>query len=377
LKPLGDVLMVLQSRRGHAQVARLLEELRRARKQLPGKYEIAAEDPLLAKAIKLELAGMALSRAVVRLTEAAGVPVTLDRKEFETAGLDPDQAVTLRVSDLELRSVLNLMLEPLGLAWQLRGKEIHIGPNMLAPQTTRIYNVKHLLRAQADGRTYDYEPLCRALRATVATGEWQDEGGSGTIAGFQGMLVVNHTAAVQNEIREVLEEIARLEKKQRADAGLPPAEIRELEGDARPPAAAEVTTVLYPLSRTMADPNQANQVQNLVNQLQAQLQGQAAPDTKTAVGLVEQLLKAVEMEQQKSHAESERIAKSAKTLMEILPTSVNPKSWKGAGGTGEVHALPDAIIVRQNAEGHAQVRQVLEKMGFDPVASEQLGLIPR
>lgn len=377
VKGLGDMLVVSQSRRGHQQVARFLEDLRRARRTEPGKYEVPPDDPLLSKSVKLEVKGMPLSRAAVRLAEVAGVPVALDRKGFETAGLDPDHAVTMRASDLELRSLLNLMLEPLGLSWQLKGKLILIQPRMMAPHESRIYNVRHLLRPRADGRDYDYDALCEALRSTVAAGEWVESGGQGDLNRFQGLLIVSHEPRVHTEIRELLEEIARLSEKQRAEAGLPPAVVRELDAvRPRPDEEQPMTVVLYPLTRT-AQNNPESQVQTLLNQLQAQLQGQAPPDAKTAIALVEQLLKALEIEQQKSTSESEKVAKTTKTLVEILPVSIAPKSWKGAGGTGQVHALPDAIIVRQNAEGHTQVRALLEKMGFDPALGEQIGPFAR
>jgi|GEM_PF-3484379 len=377
VKGLADMLVVSQSRRGHQQVARFLEDLRRARRSEPGKYEVPLDDPLLSKSVKLEVKGMPLSRVAVRLAEMAGVPVALDRKGFETAGLDPDQAVTMRASDLELRSLLNLMLEPLGLSWQLKGKLILIQPRMMAPHETRIYNVRHLLRPRADGRDYDYDALCEALRSTVAAGEWNEGGGQGSLNRFQGLLIVSHEPRVHTEIRELLEEIARLTDKQRAEAGLPPAVVRELDAvRARPDDEQPMTVVLYPLTRT-AQNNPESQVQTLLNQLQAQLQGQAPPDAKTAIALVEQLLKALEIEQQKSTTESEKVAKTTKTLVEILPVSIAPKSWKAAGGAGQVHALPDAIIVRQNAEGHTQVRALLEKMGFDPALGEQIGPFAR
>jgi len=67
-----------------------------------------------------------LRDAIAYLGELHNVPIVIDANALKATGIDEDVPISLIISGVRLASVLHIMLRPLGLTYELRGKQIVI-----------------------------------------------------------------------------------------------------------------------------------------------------------------------------------------------------------------------------------------------------------
>jgi hypothetical protein len=361
VQALGDVLVLSASRRMHDRVERLFDELRRVQRAQPGQIELSAQDAaaekILSQPARFDFRDLPLSQAPAKIAAEHKVTVAIDQQALEDAGLDGDTPVSLNVSNCELRSALRLLLEPLGLTYAYRHGTLYITSH--DEVVTRVYNVRRLVRRGAGGEIR-YAPLIDTLESAVSPAQWQKLGGAGSATPYLGMLVVSQSPAVHAEIRQLLGEITKARDQQRAAAGLPPTAPIELSAPQSPQAKGESMTVRIYKLRPGENQESAEQVLNQISLAE----GQGQSDLKALIGVIEQHLKLIELKQRREENAAERAAQVVKAAAEVLP-AVEPGSWKTQGGGGQAYPLPGAILVRQNAAGHAKIKPVLEKLGFE------------
>ena len=140
----------------------------------------------LASDTEIDFVETPLSDAVDFLQDRHGLPIKVDRKALENAGLDPSMAITFRISDVSLRSALRLALKDYGLAYIVDDEVLLITTPEVANSRmmTRIYRVSDLL--QGFGDSFDIQSLAQVI-ATVAASEFKLPAGPQMGMGTVGM----------------------------------------------------------------------------------------------------------------------------------------------------------------------------------------------
>lgn len=102
---------------------------------------------------RVELEGLDLSRLLAWLRAATGWNWALDGRALAEAGIDPAQVlVSARLEDMAVGSLLELLLEPHGLALRVQDTLVWVTTRAAAegPLLTRLYGIAHLAWAKVD-----------------------------------------------------------------------------------------------------------------------------------------------------------------------------------------------------------------------------------
>ncbi len=93
-----------------------------------------------------------LSEAVKFLQEYTGLNIVVDTKGLADEGLTQASPVTLNVSNIQVKSALNLMLKPLGLTYKIENEVVLITSPQANPADTYVktYYVGDLLLPAAE-----------------------------------------------------------------------------------------------------------------------------------------------------------------------------------------------------------------------------------
>jgi hypothetical protein len=162
--------------------------------------------------LDISFAETPLSDALDSLKRQAGVQIVVDRRSLYDAGVDPAVPLTVQAKGVMLRSVLGLVLEPLGLAWTVDREVLLVTSADRAAHlhVTRVYDVAELLRRDDDARRAppDLDDLIHLLVSTVEPTTWDDVGGPGSIepygAGGARAIVVNAPWRIQEKVAALL-----------------------------------------------------------------------------------------------------------------------------------------------------------------------------
>lgn len=205
----------------------------------------------LRKRITTDWIAIKLHHAVESLQRELDVQIQLDPEGLEEADVAKDQEIA-RFACRERRGdhALKLLLEPLHMTYIVRhGVVIVTSEEKAAEQlTTRLYNVRDLLdtwpppekRAVAVSRPfpvpegtqvrwpaagsrgedeyiYDADTLIDLITSTVAPDSWTDNGGSGSMSVFRGLLVVSQSDDLHDELNLMLRQLRAGEQSQPGD----------------------------------------------------------------------------------------------------------------------------------------------------------------
>lgn len=243
---LNGTLVVRQAQRVHGEIAGLLEALTRAAKgelahgsatvHPPGSApeKIDALYQALAKKGNATFEDETLLSALNSLGRQFEVPVIVDIVAFSEEGIPNDLRVSLDARDITLRSMLSLLLEPLGLAATVRLGALEI--------TSKMEAAEHFIAAVYDTRDLSQFGIGReklvALVQDTTSGEWAEIDGAGGQAAvpLAGVLVVRNTSHVQEEIQLLLSNLRRTLHRGEQNGSTP---------TKKPRGPDEVTTQLY------------------------------------------------------------------------------------------------------------------------------------
>jgi len=182
----------------------------------------ATEDASLRNALKrpasIEVIDAPLQDVVEMIAATAKVPVILDHRALEDVGLDVDTPVTATAKNLPLRIVLQRVLSPMDLAWQVRNETLVVTTQEKCEQSLIVgfYPVWDLTNrypaASDDGSTpvdpadIDFGALTVALTETVAPESWQMVGGPATVSAIESppILVVSQSERRHHEVEATL-----------------------------------------------------------------------------------------------------------------------------------------------------------------------------
>jgi hypothetical protein len=161
-----------------------------------------------------------LRDALAELARLYSVNVVIDERALTEAGVTVESPVTLTARQVRLSSVLELLLEPLNLTYELEDEVVKItNPQRLAGElVTRVYSVSDLLQLRRTTATDDerleeaeaaLQRLAEVITGTVDPDGWSMRGGPGYLQphpGTQG-LVIRQTAAMHEQIAKLLSEM--------------------------------------------------------------------------------------------------------------------------------------------------------------------------
>ena len=148
-----------------------------------------------------------------RLSQQFGVPIDLDAKKLEEAGVELDAPINTRLESIPLGSILQRGLSDSELTFVIRNHVILITtPEEAESQlVTRIYPVRDLVAyrfTEAGKQAYaeDYDSLIELITTTIEPHSWDEVGGPGSISGFENAssLVISQTDEVHRAIEPLL-----------------------------------------------------------------------------------------------------------------------------------------------------------------------------
>ncbi len=168
----------------------------------------AAEKKLLAALehpTEMDFHEAPLQDVVDYLSDLHQVPIKLDTKALEEAGIGTDTPATLAIEGVSLRSGLAALLRPLDMTWVLRDEVLLLTTEEQASQwlLTRTYPVGDLV-ASADFS--DVSDLCQAITSTIRPDSWDEGGGPGSLSVVKASrsIVVSQTRVAHDELVELL-----------------------------------------------------------------------------------------------------------------------------------------------------------------------------
>lgn len=205
----------------------------------------------LKRRINVDWIQIKLHHAVDTLHRELGVDVQLDPEGLEEAGITRDEEVAqLSCRERRGEQVLRLLLEPLHMAYVVKNGVVMITSEEKASEqlTTRAYNVRDLLEpwppreirpaggsgplpvpagtkvVWAKGKSqslFQYysaaDEVIDLITSTVSPDSWTDNGGSGSISIFRGLLIVSQAEDVHNDVELLLRQIRAGERSQPGD----------------------------------------------------------------------------------------------------------------------------------------------------------------
>lgn len=166
---------------------------------------------------RLDFEETPLNDVVVHIREALGIPVRLDLRALDDAGLDPDAPITAAVQDVSLGAALRTILGGLDMAYVVRDEQLVLTTRDAAEQVLSIASYPIPL-------TDDGASLARLITATVAPETWGDVGGPGMIEldTCATRLAVSQTERVHEQVADLLAAMHGLHAGDAADAGRTP-----------------------------------------------------------------------------------------------------------------------------------------------------------
>ncbi len=156
--------------------------------------------------------------ALVELGRQYSVPIALDRRAFDDAGIGEDLSFSFTAEGVRLRSALAHILRDFDLTWMVRDDLLMITTVEEAESylVTRIYDVRDLVEYWRDetGVTADTDSLIEIVTTTIAPTTWDEVGGPGSVGDYQAgtkvALVVSQTLAVHAEIVRLFASLRKL-----------------------------------------------------------------------------------------------------------------------------------------------------------------------
>jgi hypothetical protein len=196
----------------HRQVS--LPPLVRDYRSLPlgNRADVAAREKIDAALVRVPAEDLAFDEAPLRdfaqhFRETLDLPLAVDTRALEDAGLDLDTPVTFESQGETGRAVLARVLSPLDLVWIVRDETLLITTKEKAEENLEV-RLYPLPWGYQLGPAIHFLPLIDLIQSTVAADTWDTVGGPGAIrpleAGVIGQLVVSTTNEVHEEIEGFL-----------------------------------------------------------------------------------------------------------------------------------------------------------------------------
>jgi|GEM_PF-6154932 len=184
------------------------------------RIELALKQP-----VSFRVVDMPLMELMSRLSDKTGITIVLTKK-IEDAGVQPDQPVSVDMSNVSVESFLKLVLGNLNLTTMVKDEVLKITTieDCQSPEnmTVRVYPVADLLdyyrqpAGEGGGVYADFDPLIDMLTSTLEPDCWQDVGGPSGITGHENSktLVVSTRRDIHQQIAGTLTTLRRAKRLQ-------------------------------------------------------------------------------------------------------------------------------------------------------------------
>lgn len=373
--------------------------------------EKAIRDALTQKA-SLKLVDTPLGEAAKIIQDKFHIPVVIDQAALEAEGLDRQIPVSLDVSNVTLRSILSLLLEPLQLATVVKNETLIITTRTEAPVAivVQVYPVADLLATTTvdDRQVPDFDSLIDLLTTVVHPDTWDEVGGDGSISCFEAAraLVVCQSDEVQRRIGDLLaalQSIPAVDSADRDDSASPaavpvsgavPAAIAQalqqrisLEGEMsvqqlaktvsrqmKIPALvdhaaleAEGLDAAMPVSCDGKDRTLASTFRLVLEPVQ--LTYVVRHEVLMITSIAEETTELVEkvypvLDLVRVHGEAAPESSDFDTLIETITTTIHPDTWDEVGGDGSIApmGLKAALVISQTRQVHDEIASLLSRL---------------
>lgn len=219
--------VVSQTEEVHQQLAGLLAALNQARAEhaprviappaacAAAQRALQAIDEALARPIDIDVQDQPLADVAIKISRDRKIPVLLDIKALEDAGVAVDTPVTASLHGLPLRTALEFLLKQNDLTWTIRDEALVITTQEEAEQSglqLQVFSVADLLHTATPGaEARSADQLIDAVVNTVAPDGWDEVGGPGSLSPEFGTrtLVCSQTPQTLAKVATLLEELAR------------------------------------------------------------------------------------------------------------------------------------------------------------------------
>ena len=183
------------------------------------RIERALDEPASIDVVEQPLKDVAAS-----LQKRHDVLIQLDEKAIIDAGESADLPLTANLSNIRLRSALDLLLRPHELNWIIEHDVLVITSDTKARERieTRVYPVRDLVEVHDEhGISDDYDSLLDVITSTISPTAWSDSGGTGSISPFPNSkaLVISQTREIHEEIGNLLTVFRSVRAQQGLDSG--------------------------------------------------------------------------------------------------------------------------------------------------------------
>jgi hypothetical protein len=199
----------------HAEVERLLADLRRALEATHAATSLAAPFPSLVEQriekalrqlIPMRFVEEPLNSALERISKQTGITIAIDGRSLEDVEMRPDVRVNCDLAAAPLRNQLRLLLDEHDLTFTVRHERLLVTtpeqaeqPEYLQP---RIYDARPLF--DPDLGVTDADELLDLITTLIRPEDWVDVGGPGSIKEFQGLLVVSADDETHQQLSRLL-----------------------------------------------------------------------------------------------------------------------------------------------------------------------------
>ena len=158
--------------------------------------------------MNVEFLDLALEDALQYVGEYHGITVHRDRESIRAAKIDLDHPVTLKLTGVPLRSVLQLLLEPLSLGTFVDEGELVVSTRETAAShdSDRSYSVPHQL-AEVVRAGIPLADLGEAITQTIDPSTWQKNGGLGTLRAERDWLRIRQRMDVRGHLDDLMREL--------------------------------------------------------------------------------------------------------------------------------------------------------------------------
>jgi serpin B len=239
-------LAIRQSQAVHEGIARLLADLRKARRipgdaarpvcaaadQSPAALREAAIRKALDKMVSVNAEQRPLQTVVSDVARQIGVPLFLDRDGFAEEGVAIDSPITFKYSGISARSALNLILRQVHVAWIIRNEVLFLTSGLKVEEQVEVHvydmtEIAPKLRSTIGVVSYDLTTISNAIHTTIQPdSDWGN--GPGVIMPYRNggvvALVIPQTQAVHSEVSDFLEELRAITRSRSAPSADQPLE---------------------------------------------------------------------------------------------------------------------------------------------------------
>lgn len=201
-------------------------DMTRAERKL---YQALNLHQALMKEVSLNSEKMPLANVMRTLNQSEGINIFIDTRGLDEVGITPNHPITIQANEIRLQSVLNLILEPLQLTYQVRGNTLVITSKTRAQgkMTAVTYPVAdlaipiplaglvsseekaHPVRSPA----IDFDSLTELIQSMVQPRSWEMVGGSASIRPHDSTLslVIRQSSEGHQEIAGLLAQLRRVQ----------------------------------------------------------------------------------------------------------------------------------------------------------------------